>query len=106
MRREHGGPILAVAACGCTEALWKPVLYLFVLGFGMRLGMQLLELVVQNEFPHAMVGTATAANNFFRQIGASVGTALVGALFTMRLTADVAGKLTHVDNLSLATLTP
>lgn len=53
-----------------------------------------------------MVGTATAANNFFRQIGASVGTALVGALFTMRLTADVAGKLTHVDNLSLATLTP
>ena len=63
-------------------------------------------LVVQNEFPHAMVGTATAANNFFRQIGASVGTALVGALFTMRLTADVAGKLTHVDNLSLATLTP
>lgn len=26
--------------------------------------------------------------------------------FTMRLTADVAGKLTHVDNLSLATLTP
>lgn len=30
----------------------------------------------------------------------------MGALFTMRLTADVAGKLTHVDNLSLATLTP
>lgn len=26
--------------------------------------------------------------------------------FTMRLTADGAGKLTHVDNLSLATLTP
>lgn len=88
------------------EALWVPVLYLFILGFGMGLGMQLLVLVVQNEFPHAMVGTATAANNFFRQIGASVGTALVGALFTMRLTADVAGKLTHVDNLSLATLTP
>lgn len=88
------------------EALWVPVLYLFVLGLGMGLGMQLLVLVVQNEFPHAMVGTATAANNFFRQIGASVGTALVGALFTMRLTADVAGKLTHVDNLSLATLTP
>ena len=88
------------------EALWVPVLYLFVLGFGMGLGMQLLVLVVQNEFPHVMVGTATAANNFFRQIGASVGTALVGALFTMRLTADVAGKLTHVDNLSLATLTP
>lgn len=88
------------------ETLWAPVVFLFLFGLGMGLGMQLLVLVVQNEFPHAMVGTATAANNFFRQIGASVGTALVGALFTARLTADVAGKLTHVDNLSLATLTP
>lgn len=87
-------------------ALWVPVLHLFVLGFGMGLGMQLLVLVVQNEFPHAMVGTATAANNFFRQIGASVGTALVGALFTMRLTADVAANISHMDNLSLAALTP
>ena len=59
------------------EALWVPVLYLFVLGFGMGLGMQLLVLVVQNEFPHAMVGTATAANNFFRQIGSTLGASLM-----------------------------
>ena len=54
----------------------------------------------------AMVGTATAAENFFRQIGSSVGTSLVGALFTARLTADLAGKLPQADNLSLASLTP
>lgn len=98
--------LLLLSRLAVHEALWVPVVYLFVLGFGMGLGMQLLVLVVQNEFPHAMVGTATAANNFFRQIGASVGTALVGALFTMRLTADVAGRLSHADNLSLAALTP
>lgn len=98
--------LLLLSRLAVHEPLWIPVAYLFVLGFGMGLGMQLLVLVVQNEFPHSMVGTATAANNFFRQIGASVGTALVGALFTARLTADVAGKLSHMDNLSLATLTP
>ncbi len=82
------------------------VAYLLVLGTGIGLGLQILVLVVQNEFPHAMVGTATAAENFFRQIGSSVGTSLVGALFTARLTADLAGKLPLADNLSLASLTP
>ena len=61
--------------------------FLFVLGFGIGLGQQILVLIVQNEFPHAIVGTATAANNFFRQIGSTLGASLVGALFTSRLTA-------------------
>ena len=67
--------------------------FLFVLGFGIGLGQQILVLVVQNEFPHAIVGTATAANNFFRQIGSTLGASLVGALFTSRLAADLAAQL-------------
>ena len=38
-------------------------------------------LIVQNSFPVAMVGTATATNNFFRQLGSSIGASLVGSLF-------------------------
>lgn len=38
--------------------------------------------------------------------GPLLNVSFMGALFTMRLTADVAGKLPAVDNLSLATLTP
>lgn len=67
-------------------ALWIMLSYLFVLGFGIGLGMQILVLIVQNSFPNSQVGTATASNNFFREIGASIGGALVGALFTSRLT--------------------
>ena len=80
--------------------------YLFVLGFGIGLGQQMLVLIVQNEFPHAIVGTATAANNFFRQIGSTLGASLVGALFTSRLTADLAAKLPHVDNINMNRITP
>lgn len=71
-----------------TVATPLPVLlsYLFVVGFGIGLGMQMLILIVQNSFPNREVGTATAANNFFREIGASMGGAIVGALFTSRLT--------------------
>ena len=103
-----GGSRFCCRACRCTRRrCWCRCVYLFVLGFGMGLGHADRSCSwCKTSFPRAIVGTATAANNFFRQIGASVGTALVGALFTMRLTADVAGKLTHVDNLSLATLTP
>ncbi|MCF8608394.1 hypothetical protein L5I01_34080, partial [Gordonia sp. HY442] len=47
--------------------------------------MQVLTLIVQNEFPGAFVGTATAANNYFRQVGATLGSAIVGSIFASRL---------------------
>lgn len=64
---------------------------LFVFGFGLGLCMQLLVLIVQNSFPVSMVGTATASNNFFRQIGGTLGSAIVGSLFVSRL-ADLLGE--------------
>jgi len=58
---------------------------LFVFGFGLGFAMQILVLIVQNAFPVRMVGTATASNNFFRQIGATMGSAIVGSMFVGRL---------------------
>lgn len=55
--------------------------------FGIGLGMvqQVLVLIVQNSFPITIVGTATATNNFFRQIGASLGLSVVGSAFIFNL---------------------
>src|SRR5699024_4589170 len=58
---------------------------LFVFGLGLGMCMQLLVLIVQNTFPVTMVGTATASNNFFRQIGGTLGSAIVGSVFVSRL---------------------
>ena len=55
--------------------------YIFIYGFGLGMVMQVLILIVQNSFPIRVVGTATAANNFFRQIGMSVGASVVGTIF-------------------------
>lgn len=60
--------------------------YLAVMGLGLGMSMQILILIVQNSFPISEVGTATASNNYFRQIGASLGSAVVGSLFVTRLT--------------------
>ena len=69
-----------------TLATWVLCSYLAVMGVGLGLSMQILILIVQNSFPNSQVGTATASNNYFRQIGASIGSAVVGSLFAARLT--------------------
>lgn len=74
--------------------------FLFVLGFGIGFGMQTLVLIVQNEFPVAVVGTATAANNFFREIGATLGASIVGAVFTNRLAETLTDDLQSAGGLS------
>ena len=64
---------------------------IFTMGFGLGLVMQIIVLVIQNCVAPEMVGTATSTNNYFREIGASVGTALFGSIFTSRL-ADKVGE--------------
>lgn len=68
-------------------------LTLFVFGLGLGFAMQILVLMVQNSFPVSMVGTATASNNFFRQIGMSIGSAVVGSVFTSRLQDDLGERV-------------
>jgi EmrB/QacA subfamily drug resistance transporter len=68
-------------------------IYMAVLGFGIGLVMQILVLVVQNAAPREDLGSATAANNYFRQIGGTVGSGIVGAAFTSRLTSKIAHLL-------------
>jgi len=65
--------------------VWQMCAYLAVMGLGLGLCMQIFVLVVQNTFPNSEVGVATSTNNYFRQIGASLGSAIVGSLFTTRL---------------------
>ncbi|WP_315097882.1 MDR family MFS transporter [uncultured Cellulomonas sp.] len=65
---------------------------IFVLGAGMGLVMQTVVLAVQNSVDPHEIGTATSTNNFFREIGAAVGTALFSTMFTSRL-ADNLGEV-------------
>ncbi|MFE7710159.1 MFS transporter [Streptomyces sp. NPDC057486] len=64
-----------------------------VLGIGIGLIMPVLVLAVQNSVPPADLGAATSANNYFRQIGGSVGAAVFGTLFAGRLADALAVRL-------------
>jgi EmrB/QacA subfamily drug resistance transporter len=67
-------------------------LYMVVLGLGIGLVFQVLVVVVQNAASPRDLGSATAANNYLRQIGGTVGTGIVGSLFASRLVS----KLHHM----------
>jgi EmrB/QacA subfamily drug resistance transporter len=56
-----------------------------VLGAGIGMVMPVLVLAVQHSVRPADIGAATAAGDYFRQIGGSVGVAALGALLTTRL---------------------
>ena len=60
-------------------------LWMGVLGFGIGLVLPVLILSVQNSVSPDDLGSATSANNYFRQIGGSVGAAIFGTLFAHRL---------------------
>ena len=64
-----------------TSALLQS-LYLFILGAGIGLCMQVLILIVQNTSSFADLGVATSGVTFFRTIGSSFGAAIFGSLFT------------------------
>ncbi|MFC8519156.1 MFS transporter [Streptomyces sp. NPDC057257] len=68
-------------------------IWMAVLGAGIGLVMPVLVLAVQNSVRPSDLGTATSANNYFRQIGGSVGAAIFGTLFADRLSDALAERV-------------
>ncbi|MBA0050024.1 DHA2 family efflux MFS transporter permease subunit [Streptomyces sp. AJS327] len=64
-----------------------------VFGLGLGLVLQVLVLVVQNAVDYRHLGVATSAATFFRSVGAAVGVAVFGALFTARLGGELRTEL-------------
>ncbi|MDQ1607649.1 MAG: hypothetical protein QOE16_381 [Microbacteriaceae bacterium] len=83
-----------------TMPVWQICSYLALMGIGLGMAMQILILIVQNTFSNAEVGTATASNNYFRQIGASIGSAVVGSLFVANLQHLIATRLPNAGGAS------
>ncbi|MFI8360136.1 MDR family MFS transporter [Streptomyces sp. NPDC085612] len=60
-------------------------LYMFVLGAGIGLSMQVLTIAVQNTVDYADLGTATSGVTFFRTLGSAFGTAVFGTIYANSL---------------------
>jgi EmrB/QacA subfamily drug resistance transporter len=72
---------------------WLGSLYMFVLGVGVGLAMQVLLIAVQNTVDYADLGVATSGVTFLRTIGSSFGVAVFGSVYASRLTHNLTAAL-------------
>jgi EmrB/QacA subfamily drug resistance transporter len=87
-------------------SLWTVGGMFFALGAGLGLIMQNVVLAAQNAVGAEQIGTATSTNNYFREVGATLGVAIFGTLFTSRLADNLVSALSgHVQQAVQAGIT-
>ncbi|MBC7520609.1 MAG: MFS transporter, partial [Sandarakinorhabdus sp.] len=89
-----GGAIVLMAVFALTletaaTPRWMLSANLLALGIGLGPAQGMFTLAIQSAVDHARVGVATASAQFCRQIGATVGVALFGALLTFNLSREL-----------------
>ena len=93
------GPLMAAGAAfwlsrlTTSSPVWQISAATFIMGSGIGLFFQLLVTVVQNALPARHLGTATSGNNFFREVGVSLGASLIGAAFSSGLTSNLTDRI-------------
>mgnify|MGYP000970778455 FL=1 len=93
------GPLVAASASfwlsrlTTTSPVWEVSAATFFIGAGIGMFFQLLVTVVQNAIEARHLGTATSGNNFFREVGVSLGASLIGAAFSSGLTSNLTDRI-------------
>ena len=90
----------AVAALGMwllasldqTTGTGVAAFHMLVLGLGLGMVMQVLVLATQNAVSYEQLGVATSGATLFRSIGGSLGTAVLGAIFSAKLSDGLAAQ--------------
>lgn len=81
---------LLLSSMSADVAYGRVTLYMVICGLGLGPSFPLYTLAIQNAVDVRKLGQATSASQFFRQIGGTVGAALMGAV----LAAGLAGAFT------------
>ena len=80
-------------------------LYMFITGAGIGLVMQVLVVAVQNSVDYSDLGVATSGNTLLRNVGSSVGTAVIGTIFATELATNLSHAFPHSSQLVRSTRT-
>ena len=68
---------------------------MIVIGFGIGSSMPIVNLLVQNNVPHSMLGVVSSSNQFFRQMGGTLGTAILGTIVVNELRGNLERQLSQ-----------
>jgi EmrB/QacA subfamily drug resistance transporter len=105
-----GAGMFALSTMDAGTSTGLAALEMLVLGLGLGMVMQVLVLAVQNAVDYEYLGVATSGATLFRSIGGSIGTAVLGTVFTNRLddllaaSGQTTGDVGALDPAALARL--
>jgi EmrB/QacA subfamily drug resistance transporter len=97
-----GGMVLVVIGLGLLSTIDEKTdlvrvgAFMALLGVGLGATMQNLVLAVQNNTAQKDMGAASSVVAFFRSMGGSIGVAVLGAVLSHHVAADVAAGLTRL----------
>ncbi len=90
--------LVLLAQVGPHSSPWEVTRDIILIGAGLGVTFPLTLVVVQAGLPHQLVGVATSQITFWRSLGGTIGTAVLGAILTNHLPVrptrlDLAGTL-------------
>jgi MFS family permease len=75
----------------------EAAVFMFVTGIGIGLVMSVLTVAVQNAVGYSELGVATAGNTLLRNIGSSLGVAVIGTIFSTTLVGHLRTAFPHAS---------
>jgi hypothetical protein len=72
---------------------------------GIGIALPLFNLTIQNSVDHKNLGIATAVGQLFRQLGASIGVALMGNLMSYNMYSELAKRISHITSPQVISVT-
>lgn len=76
-----------------STALWEAIIYMVITAIGMGSLFSVLTLAVQNALPRSQLGVGTGVVNYLRQLGQTLGVAIVGTVVNQVLASDIIKRL-------------
>jgi EmrB/QacA subfamily drug resistance transporter len=77
--------LVLLAQIGPKSSPWEVTWIIVIIGAGLGVTFPLTLVVVQAGLPHQLVGVATSQITFWRSLGGTIGTAVLGAILTNNL---------------------
>jgi len=103
--------VLGMLIMAFMDNVWVAVAAMIIFGVGLGVGMPVFSLTVQNAVSPADLGVATASSQLFRNIGGTIGIAVLGTVMSTSLSSNLKAKIaqggaaqTQVDEATQAQL--
>jgi len=85
--------IYLLSRMGAETSYTRAVFNIVLTGLGLGTALPLFLIAVQNAVPYGLMGVATSSVQFFRQVGGTLGLAVLGAIMANRFAAVVGETL-------------